>query len=81
MSGTRHCPNCMSTNIDYSEIEFDDDRRISITAYGYCYACKAHFKDNYGVVFKSSSKYDYDPYDGPAGAPVSYDTFEEKEDK
>lgn len=67
----RHCPECMSTTVDYSKIEFDDERCISITAYGYCHKCKTHFKDHYGVVFKTCEKYDYDPWDGPMSAPVS----------
>lgn len=76
----RHCPECMSTNVDYRKIEFDDERCISITAYGYCHKCKTHFKDHYGVVFKTCDKYDYDSWDGPMSAPVTYGTLEEPPD-
>ena len=39
----RHCPECMSTNVEYRKIEFDVERCIAITAYGYCHKCKTHF--------------------------------------
>ena len=80
MSKAHHCPKCNSANVDYSKIKFDSKRNTSITAYGYCYDCDTHFKERHHTVFKSSAEYDYNPWDGPIGAPVTYGTLEEPPD-
>lgn len=72
MSKPRRCPKCGSSNVDYSQIVFTDKQNTSILANGYCYVCKAHFREWHDTVFKGSELYSYNPYDGPIGAPVSY---------
>ena len=79
MNKAHRCPVCNSNNVDYGDLEFDSKFNTSIVAYGHCYDCEADFREHYKTDYQRSEVYEYNPWEGPAGAPVTYGTLEDLE--
>lgn len=80
MAKAHHCPKCGSPVVDYTKILFDNKENNTITAHGYCHTCKSHFLEFHKTEFVGSVLYKPNPFKGPAGAPVTYGTLEERPD-
>ena len=78
MPKANHCPVCDSDTVDFMRIEFDNKEHDQITAHGYCHSCKSHFVEWHKTEYIGSVREEYDPYTGPAGAPVAYGTLEDR---
>lgn len=81
MNSPHHCPKCQSDIIGYLDMSFDADNKKRIIAHGYCHVCGSHFKEHYLTEYQGSEVYEYDPWDGPMSAPVTFSTPEEQPDK
>lgn len=77
MSKAHHCPVCNSNNVDYGNLEFTSKFNTAIVAYGHCYDCEADFREHYKTDYQRSEVYEDNPWEGPAGAPVTYGTLED----
>lgn len=68
------CPVCGSDRTDFMD-GFDVHKESNtLVLECFCWGCKQHFTETLKVTPIKSEPHDYNPYDGPLGAPITYGT-------
>lgn len=80
MNKPHRCPKCGSKNVAYRSIVWDSRNKKRIVGMCCCHDCNTHFKEHYLTDYQGSEIYEYDPWDGPMSAPVTFGTLEEQPD-
>jgi predicted nucleic-acid-binding Zn-ribbon protein len=76
MNKPHRCPKCGSKNVAYMSIAWDSHNKKRIVGTCCCHDCDTHFKEHYLTDYQGSEIYEYDPWDGPMSAPVTFGTLE-----